>query len=246
MGSSIKIEDIRNTLAQQGWTLISDAYHNLEEELVYQCPEGHKVYGPWKKFRNKCECPECKKNLSIKFNGKIIPKPKGTIRVLALDQATHISGWAIFDNEKLVNFGKFQTTMANEMARCNEIKSWLISMINNWQPDFIGFEGIQFQVSSDGKHSMSVTVFETLAHLQGILMQTCYELGVKYEVCSTNTWRAHCGVKGRTRTDKKRSMQNLVKQWYDLSVSDDESDAIGIGKYYAEKGIKSKIVESWE
>lgn len=244
--STIKIEDIKQALAEQNWKLLSEEYHNLEEELVYECPEGHKVYGPWKKFRNKCECPECKKNASIKFDGKIVPKKKGTTRILALDQATHITGWSIFDNESLIKFGVFQTNLSSEMARCAEIKSWLISMINNWQPDFVGLEGIQFQVTSDGKHSMGVTVFETLAHLQGILMQTCYELGVKFEVCSTNTWRAHCGVKGRTRTDKKRSMQVLVKEWYDLSVSDDESDAIGIGKYYAEKGIKSKIVENWE
>ena len=244
--STIKIADIRQTLADQGWELLSEEYHNLDEELIYRCPEGHKVYGPWKKFRNKCECPECKKNSGLKFTGKTIPKAKGVVRVLALDQATHISGWAIFDNEELVKFGKFQTSLADEMGRCSEVKSWLISMINNWQPDFVGLEGIQFQTTSEGKHTMGVTVFETLAHLQGILMQTCYELGVKFEVCSTNTWRAHCGVKGRTRTDKKRSMQLLIKQWYDLSVSDDESDAIGIGKYYAEKGIKPKLVENWE
>ena len=244
--AAIKIENIRQSLAEQGWTLISDEYHNLNEELIYKCPEGHTVYGPWKKFRNKCECPECKKNSLIKFDGTIIPKPKGVRRVLALDQATHVSGWSVFDDEKLVNFGVFKTTMNEEMARCTEIKSWLISMINNWNPDFVGFEGIQFQNSSDGVRTMGVTVFETLAHLQGILMQTCYELDVKYDTCSTNTWRAHCGVKGRTRTDKKRSMQLLVKQWYDLSVSDDESDAIGIGKYYAEKGAKKLMVENWE
>lgn len=244
--STIKIEDIRAALAEQGWTLLSEEYHNLDEELIYLCSEGHKVYGPWKKFRNKCECPECKKNSAIKFSGKIVPKPKNVTRILALDQATYVTGWSVFDDEKLVSFGKFQTSLENEMGRCTEIKSWLISMANNWQPDLIGLEGIQFQETAEGKRAMGVTVFETLAHLQGILMQTCYELNIKYDICHTNTWRSYCGVKGRTRTDKKRSMQNLVKKWYDLSVTDDESDAIGIGKYYAEKKVKPMLVENWE
>ena len=78
---------------------------------------------------------------------------------------------------------------------------------------------------------MSVTVFQTLARLQGILMETCYSAKIKFEVCPTNTWRHSCGVKGRSRTDKKRSMQLLAKQWYDITVSEDEADAIGIGHH---------------
>lgn len=58
---------------------------------------------------------------------------------------------------------------------------------------------------------MGVTVFETLARLQGILMETCYELKIPYEICPTNTWRKFCGVRGRSRADKKRSMQVLAK-----------------------------------
>jgi hypothetical protein len=30
-------------------------------------------------------------------------------------------------------------------------------------------------------------------------------------------------------------MQNLVKEWFDVSVTDDEADAIGIGKFLSDK-----------
>ena len=116
-------------------------------------------------------------------------------------------------------------------------------MIENWQPDCIALEGIQFQEESSGQ-KMSVTVFQALARLQGILMETCFDRKIKYVVCPTNTWRHHCGVKGRTRADKKRSMQLLAKKWYDITVSDDEADAIGIGKYAASLGSVKMI--SWE
>jgi hypothetical protein len=41
-------------------------------------------------------------------------------------------------------------------------------------------------------------------------------------------------------------MQLLVKQWYDISVSDDESDAIGIGRYLNMTVDKNTQVENWE
>jgi Holliday junction resolvasome RuvABC endonuclease subunit len=73
-----------------------------------------------------------------------VPKPKGATRILALDQATKVTGYSIFDNGELVKYGTFQTTSDDEIARCVSIKNWLVSMINNWKPDHIGIEGIQY------------------------------------------------------------------------------------------------------
>jgi hypothetical protein len=73
-------------------------------------------------------------------------------------------------------------------------------MIANWQPDNIALEGIQYQTAA------GVTTFETLARLQGILAATCVEEKISYKIAPTNTWRTHCGVKGKSRPDKKRSM----------------------------------------
>ena len=108
-------------------------------------------------------------------------------------------------------------------------------MIELWKPDFVGLEGIQYQ------QNMGVTTFETLARLQGILMETLYELNIQFSICHTNTWRAYCKVKGRTRTDKKRSMQMLAKEWFDITVTDDEADAICIGYFHIHKPTEKTI-----
>lgn len=243
--SKIKLTDIQNIVAQDGWKVISDSYTNLKTEMTFECPEGHRVFASWEKLRNKRECPTCAKNNLAQQDGEILTKPANTRRILALDQASHVTGYAIFDNGVLVKYGTFHTELDDEIARCSLIKSWLLSMINNWRPDYIGIEGIQFQDESSGR-KMGVTVFQTLARLQGILMETCYTCKVPYTVCSTNTWRHACGVKGTTRADRKRSMQLLVKQWYDISVSDDESDAIGIGRYLNMTVDKNTQIENWE
>ena len=243
--SKIKFSDIQSAVAEHGWKVISEEYINLDTEMVFECNEGHRVYSPWKRIRDKFECPTCKQNQLVQLDDTILPKPVGTYRVLALDQASHTSGYAIFDNNKLVKYGKFHTDLDDEIARDSLVKSWLLSLINSWKPDFVAIEGIQYQEEGGGQ-KMGITVFQTLARLQGILMETCYTAKIPYEVCPTNTWRHACGVKGKSRVDRKRSMQLLVKEWYDVSVSDDESDAIGIGHYVCTKQAKMNTIENWE
>ena len=241
--SRITIESINEELKQYGWKCCSETYKNLDSELQFECEEGHIIYSSWKKIRNRRECPRCKSNDLKERVLKVEPKPKNVKRILAIDQATYTCGWSIFDGNELVRYGTFTTNLKDEIARDSTIKNWMLSMIDSWQPDAIGLEGIQYQEESSGQ-KVSVTVFQALARLQGILMEACYERKIEYVVCPTNTWRHHCGVTGRTRVDKKRSMQRKAKEWHDITVTDDEADAIGIGKYTAD--LFNIQVVNWE
>ena len=238
--SKITLESISQTLKEEGWQVLSTEYKNLDTEMEFLCAEGHKVFAPWKKIRTRRECPVCKQN-TLKINKPIlVEKKKGENRVLALDQATYNTGWSVFDGNNLVRYGVYNSSSEDEVKRFNDVKVWLTCMIENWKPDIVAIEGIQYQ------QNFGVTTFQTLARLQGVLLDLCYELGIPCKVCPTNTWRAHCGVKGKQRNDKKRSMQLLVKQWFDISVTDDESDAIGIGKYAADAFRKQNEIVNWE
>ena len=241
--SKINIDTIQGILDAEGWNILSEEYHNLTSELIFECPYGHKVYDTWKHMREHLTCPVCARQANLS-SLNIEPKKKGTHRILALDQASYVSGWSIFDDGQLIKYGTFETHKEDFIERCDEIKNWLIQMINLWRPDYIGLEDIQFQNESEGR-AMGVTVFQALAQLQGILMDMCYELHIQFNLCPTNTWRHYCGVKGRSRTEKKRSMQLLAKQWYAVNASEDEADAIGIGKYTVSL-YKPVEVVSWE
>lgn len=243
--AKIKLEDIQNEIGADGWKLVSTEYVNLDTEMTFECPEGHRVFMPWKKLRTKRECPTCKQTIVVEQDDKVLPKSKGVKRTLALDQASKVTGYAIFDDAKLVKYGTFATSSDDDVERFTMIRAWLLSMIVSWKPDYIGLEGIQFQEEGSGQ-KMGVTVFQTLARLQGILMITCHDNKVPFEICPTNTWRHSCGVKGKTRTDKKRSMQLLVQQWYGVKVSEDEADAIGIGHHLVSYIQKNTTVTNWE
>lgn len=241
----IKVEDIKEELKKDGWILISDKYENLDSELIFECNEGHRVFSSWKKMRNKRNCPICKYNIYKEQDTSVIPKKSKIKRVLALDQATYINGWSVFDGKELIKYGVFETNAEEAIQRAKEVRDWLINMINNWKPDLIALEGIQFQ-NNLGSHSIGVTTFEALARFQGILMLTCYELKIPFEICHTQTWRGYCGVKGKARADKKKSAQLIVKQKYDISVTNDAADAILIGNYAADTFFNKAEVVDWE
>ena len=241
--AKIKIDDIRKVAIEHDWELVSCEYKNLDSTLEFICNEGHHVFLPYKKVRDKWECPICRQN-QYNFSDKIIPKEKSIQRSIGLDQATHTTGYSIFDNEKLIFADTFNATAADEIERDIEIKNWLIQLIQNWKPDVIGIEGIQLQQLNN--KTVGVTTYQTLARLQGILMATCSEQKIDYVIVPPATWRAHCEVKGRTRIDRKRSMQNKVKEWFDITVSDDIADAIGIGKYISDKHKKKVEIFNWE
>lgn len=242
--SKIKIEDIRKAAIEHNWNLLSDEYKNLDTELTFECNEGHKIYLPYKKVRDKWICPICEQNQYYNFSNEIKPKGKIKQRSIGLDQATHITGYSIFDDGKLVYADTFETIAEDEIERDIEIKNWLIQLIQNWKPDIIGLEGIQLQQFNN--KTVGITTYQTLARLQGILMATCKEQNIQYIIIPPATWRAHCEVKGRARADQKRSMQMKVKEWFDITVSNDIADAIGIGKYLNDKHKKKVEIFNWE
>lgn len=249
--AKIDIETIKKELQEDGWKLISTEYKNLDTELVFECNEGHRVFSNWKKIRNSRICPVCQTNRYKISEMKILPKKKNSIRVIGLDQATYTTGFSIFCDGELETYGVFQTSLDNVVERNNAVKNWLISMVENWKPDYVALEDIQLQQLGgkqvkNADNVVGVQTFKILAQLQGVLLNTLFELGVPTEVVYPATWRAHCQIKGRTKVDRKRSMQIKVKEWFDVSVSDDEADAIGIGKFLVEVKGKPTIIENWE
>ena len=238
--AKISIEEIKTCIQPDGWQLISSTYQNLDSNLEFKCNKGHTVIAPFKRIRENRICPTCMRERLKTKEFHNTKKKQGDYRILALDQATHISGYAVFNNKNLINYGSFEAIGDNDIERSVNVKQWMISLIDQYEIDFVGLEGIQYQTAA------GVTTFETLARLQGILAATCVEEKVQYKIIPTNTWRNHCGVKGKSRPDRKRSMQRLVEEWFKLRPSEDECDAIGIAKYCSDTQMKQVEIVDWE
>ena len=136
------IEDVKKDFEGTGWKVLSTEYQNLTQEMTFECPKGHRVFMPWKKLRGKHECPTCKQKQEFDQITTVQPKPKGVKRTLALDQASKVTGYAIFDDTKLIKYGTFTTTAENDIERFAMVRAWLLSIISSWRPDYIGIEGV--------------------------------------------------------------------------------------------------------
>lgn len=236
----IKIEEVRQNFKNKNWELISNEYVNLKTDLQVVCPEGHECFVSYEKWRRgNFECPICKQNQYYKVDNIAIKK--SGYRILAFDQASITSGWAVFDNDTLIKYGKWTSDGTHSTERIAKTKYWIASMIQKWQPDQIIFEDIQLQ--KFGENSEGVITFKKLAHLQGVLKNYCYEQNLPYTVVAPATWRAFSEIKGKTRSDKKKSAQLKVKRFYDVSVTQDEADAILICRWAVHQHKTTEIIE---
>ena len=165
----------------------------------------------------------------IKKN-KVPIKKIDTQRVLALDAATNITGYAIYDDGELVSYGTHKAEGETE-ERINEMKKWLIAAVDEWEPDFVGIENVQLQTY--GHNQAQVKTFQTLANLQGVIIDTLFEQCIDHDLAYSTEWRKYCNVgEGTGRENKKKQAQDKVKLWYGQLCTQDEADAICIGKYF--------------
>jgi Holliday junction resolvasome RuvABC endonuclease subunit len=228
----INIYSVRNHLEEEGWKLVSDTYKNLDTELEMICPKGHKQTQTYKQWRKHPICEVCMAGDPFKGKKNSVPtKTIDTYRILALDAATNVTGYSVYDNGALVAFGTYKTNDKNDVTeRINEMKHWLEQMIDVVKPDYIGIENVQLQGYGNGQQ---VELYRKLANLQGGLVDTCFEHNLPWGLVYATQWRKYCGVgEGTGRENKKKQAQDKVKLWYEQDCTQDEADAICIGKYF--------------
>lgn len=237
----LKYEDIKLEVESEGWQLISDSYTNLKTQMQFQCPNKHDNYFTMEYWRRHKECPICKANKYYQMNDTAPKKDKKAHRILAFDQAANTSGWSVFDDLELVKFGKWTSTGTHSTEKIAKTKHWVANMIQTWKPDLIVFEDIQLQKSEEGVEE--VVTYKKLAHLQGVLKNYCYENGFIYKIVPPGTWRSYSSIRGKSRNDKKKNAQIKIKSLYDINVTQDEADAILIGRWAANDEQRNKVIE---
>ena len=216
---------IADEVKKQGYELVdASKYENMQSEIVIKCPKGHLIRTSLADFRRPSfTCPVCDKNINF-INPNAVPaKAAGSYRLIAFDQATEHFGLSIFDDGKLV-FYSLYTFSGDLVARLTKIRKLVNDIvIKEWKPDYIVFEDIQYQ--------NGIMTFKVLAMLLGIIHEVCSENEIPFECVSPNVWRKYAGTCGKSRREEKLLSMAVVKEKYNISVSDDVAEAILIGSY---------------
>lgn len=150
------------------------------------------------------------------------------MRILALDQASRTSGFSIYEDGKLIQYGKFTFTDTDFGIRLNKIRNKIKTLISNFNIDTIIYEDIQLQESANN----NVDTFKKLAEVYGIISELAVELKIPAQSVYSTSWKSGVGVKGQNRAAQKKAAQDWVKNKFGIRPTEDECDAICIGWYH--------------
>ena len=158
------------------------------------------------------------------------------MRFLALDQALGISGWAIFDDKKLIAANTFSISKTAPMdRRLLEIYKNLTDLYHEYEFEKIYFEDIQLQAGN-------ALTYKHLAYAQAAIILWCGHMNMDWSMSAPSHWRKVLGGGfGRKRAEQKRYAIQLVQKWYNIEVSSDIADAICIGQAAIRESQEKKV-----
>ena len=158
-------------------------------------------------------------------------------RLLALDQSSRISGYAIFVDENLIAHGSINLTEEDVGQRLVLIRKEVTKLIHKYNINEIAFEDIQMQASVGN----NVQTFKILAEVFGVILMLCTELKINYTIVSSNTWKSTLKIKGKKRSEQKQDAQRYVLEHYGIKAIQDTVDAICIGAHMIANPGKNTI-----
>ena len=163
--------------------------------------------------------------------------------LLAIDQASVTSGYAVFKDGNLVDYGKFTFNDDVIAERLVKIRAKVLELIAEHNIDEVAFEDIQMQ----GNVANNVQTFKVLSEVFGVISEVLQEKKMKYTVVMSGTWKSTLGIKGRTRPEQKRNAQEYVLQTYNVKAIQDVCDAICIGAHVLKRpGVGTTVTDGFD
>lgn len=220
-------EQINNEVEKAGYKLVDASnYKNLSSFIEVECDKGHSVITSVDQLRKSVFCPECTKQI-VKLEE--YPPPKKGYRIVSIDQATNDAGIAVFDDGNLV-YASSRAFFGDLATRYVDFAKFLVhEVINNWKPDELVFEDIQYQ--------HNVKTFKVLGGLWGICIMLAETNKIPHTTFLNKTWQASFDIRGKTRHQQKQAGIDKVERLFGIRVNDDIADAILLGYHKVlEKG----------
>lgn len=167
----IKFEDSGNTIECNLKTILTNTPIDIERKK--------------KETKRKNRLIKKEKKEAI-FNNKRCIEISGEFKLLALDLSSHSTGYAIFDNDKLIKYGYFYQSKSVEVTqRWNYMKKEILKLIDTYNITIVSIEDIIF------KNKIALSV---LSKGQGIILDNLYERNIKFNLITPKQWKSCYGI----------------------------------------------------
>lgn len=148
--------------------------------------------------------------------------------LIALDESTTCTGYAVFDDGELIEHGIFSFKSKDVLERVSLIMEEIGELIKIYKPDNMVIEDVQI--------TMNAATAKSLLGLQFMIEVYAHRNNISCETYRTTKWRKILGLSNSRALDRKAKKQETiayVKDKYGIEIlKDDESDAIAIGTAY--------------
>lgn len=166
------------------------------------------------------------------------------MKILSLDLSTKSSGWAIFNDGILLDYGCITSSSTDLLKRINIMIDGIKEVLNKHQD----IDKVYAEEVRPENGMQNIKTHRALMWLQGGIALALYNYNKKLEIelIYPSSWRAAIGIKtgrGIKRTSLKEKDIQFVKENYNLDVNDDIADAICIG-YSCSHDIETEI--NWD
>ena len=121
----------------------------------------------------------------------------------------------------------------NPLERMRIMGNLIRNKLRKLCPDVVVIEGVQFQ--------NNYRTYSQLSQMQGVIFNILFEQNIEFRLIEPTAWKSYSKIKGKKRVEQKENTILMVRNKFNINVSEDEADAIGIG-IWAINNINNKEI----
>ena len=147
--------------------------------------------------------------------------------ILALGPSTKNSGYAVYEDQKLITHGCISASSSNLYKRIHKMIEGIETIVKEYKIE----KAIIEDVFPEDVHN-NRNVFNALMYLQGFITDLLNSYNIEFKFYTASEWRSKCGIRtgpGIRRDSLKPQDIKFVQNQFGIKVNDDEADAICIG-----------------
>lgn len=154
-----------------------------------------------------------------------------SMKILSLDLSTKSSGYAIFEDEKLIDSGVIRNSDKDLLVRGNYMAEFVRLLCEKYGKfDLVGIEEL--------KVLSNQSTLVKLAQVQGMVLRELKDQEVKFAM--PTVWRQRFNINGKRAVAKAMAIRLCKELGYTVEC-DDDAEAILLGIYF-QKGVDKETL----
>lgn len=147
------------------------------------------------------------------------------MKILSLDLSSTSSGYAVLEDGKIIDYGTIKSNDPDYVIRGHYMAEFVRML-------FSKYGSFDIVVIEELKVLKNQKVLAMLGIIQGMVIRECFSSQVEF--IPPTMWRKPYGLNGKREEAKKKAIQFCKDKGVEVST-DDEAEAILLGKYFSKR-----------